>query len=234
MLLHFKKSNEILETWSPHCKNLAFKDPSSLNFHNRTDASVKALSQILYGQYHIWELCIWELYVLDLKTKVFVGTRTRYIFPQTRDSQCQKFLPNLSAQAQKFRIFEKKHSLGVRSLWYISKIKNVEYISRNCMRVQNDLGPIMPATSSQCYAVCSTSCGMYYNLCWELLAKWAINQLQLCLLVQCTFAIQYVLDVADKYLIFSFLFFIYPNSFMVDYIPRGMATIHNKAISQVL
>ena len=40
MLLHFKKSNEILETWSPHCKNLAFKDPSSLNFHNRTDAIV--------------------------------------------------------------------------------------------------------------------------------------------------------------------------------------------------
>ena len=24
MLLHFKKSNEILETWSPHCKNLVF------------------------------------------------------------------------------------------------------------------------------------------------------------------------------------------------------------------
>jgi hypothetical protein len=23
MLLHFKKSNEILETWSPLCKNLA-------------------------------------------------------------------------------------------------------------------------------------------------------------------------------------------------------------------
>ena len=39
MLLHFKKSNEILETWSPHCKNLAFKDPPSLNFHNRTDAN---------------------------------------------------------------------------------------------------------------------------------------------------------------------------------------------------
>ena len=39
MLLHFKKSNEILETWSPHCKNLAFKDPPSLNFHNRTDAT---------------------------------------------------------------------------------------------------------------------------------------------------------------------------------------------------
>ena len=41
MLLHFKKSNEILETWSPHCKNLAFKDPPSLNFHNRTDASAQ-------------------------------------------------------------------------------------------------------------------------------------------------------------------------------------------------
>ena len=40
MLLHFKKSNEILETWSPHCKNLAFQDPPSLNFHNRTDANV--------------------------------------------------------------------------------------------------------------------------------------------------------------------------------------------------
>ena len=41
MLLHFKKSNEILETWSPHCKNLAFQDPPSLNFHDRTDASVQ-------------------------------------------------------------------------------------------------------------------------------------------------------------------------------------------------
>ena len=39
MLLHFKKSNEILETWSPHCKNLACEDPPSLNFHNRTDAN---------------------------------------------------------------------------------------------------------------------------------------------------------------------------------------------------
>jgi hypothetical protein len=41
MLLHFKKSNEILETWSPLCKNLAFKDPPSLNFHNRTDAKLQ-------------------------------------------------------------------------------------------------------------------------------------------------------------------------------------------------
>ena len=40
MLLYFKKSNEILETWSPHCKNLAFKDPPSLNFHNGTDANM--------------------------------------------------------------------------------------------------------------------------------------------------------------------------------------------------
>ena len=87
----------------------------------------------------------------------------------------------------------------------IIKIKIVEYISRNCMRVQNDLSPIMPATSSQCYAVCSTSCGMYYNLCWELLAKWAINQLQLCLLVQCTFAIQYQMQQINiSYFLFSF------------------------------
>ena len=47
MLLHFKKSNELLETWSPHCKNLAFKDPPSLNFHNRTDASVGAIKIIV-------------------------------------------------------------------------------------------------------------------------------------------------------------------------------------------
>jgi hypothetical protein len=30
----------------------------------------------------------------------------------------QKFQPNLSAQAQKFQIFEKKLSLGVRSPWF--------------------------------------------------------------------------------------------------------------------
>ena len=116
-----------------------------------------------------------------------------------------------------------------------SKIKNVCRIPlEKFMRVQNNLDPIMPATSSQCYAVCSTSCGMYYNLCWELLAKWAINQLQLCLLVQCTFAIQYQMQQINiSYFLLSFSY-TYPNSFMVDYIPRGMATIHNKAISQVL
>ena len=52
MLLHFKKSNKILETWSPHRKNLAFQDPPSLNFHNRTDAnvySVKTCYQLNLG-----------------------------------------------------------------------------------------------------------------------------------------------------------------------------------------
>ena len=45
----------------------------------------------------------------------------------------------------------------------------------------------------------------YYNLCWELLAKWAINQLQLCLLVQCTFAIQYQMQQINiSYFLFSF------------------------------
>jgi hypothetical protein len=40
------------------------------------DGSVKALSQILYGQYHIW-----ELYVLDLKTKVFCRKKIQIHFP---------------------------------------------------------------------------------------------------------------------------------------------------------
>ena len=43
MLIHFKKSNEILETWSPHCKNLAFQGPPSLKFHNRTDINIQAI-----------------------------------------------------------------------------------------------------------------------------------------------------------------------------------------------
>ena len=36
----------------------------------------------------------------------------------------KKFQPNLSAQPQKFGIFEKKLSLGVRSPWYEAKVKD--------------------------------------------------------------------------------------------------------------
>ena len=73
---------------------------------------------------------IQELYVLDLKTKVYCrkkepntfsheqGThsakRVLIVWPKISKTP-QKFQSNLSAQAQKFWIFEKKLSLGVRS-----------------------------------------------------------------------------------------------------------------------
>ena len=82
---------------------------------------------------------IWELYVLDLKTNVFCRKKIQLHFPMNKGltvpKQCQqfgwkqpkcppKFQPNLSAQAQKFRIFEKKLSLGVHCPWsqfYVSQ-----------------------------------------------------------------------------------------------------------------
>ena len=78
--------------------------------------------QILHGQCHIW-----DLYVLGLKSNFFCKKpTTKYSKPWTRDSQCQdgccsfgsypkcpkKFRPNLSGQAQKFGIFEKKTLSG--------------------------------------------------------------------------------------------------------------------------
>ena len=71
---------------------------------------------------------IWELYVLDLRTKVFCRKDNQLHFPMDKEltvpKQCLqfgqkypkcliKFQPNLSAQAQKFLIFEKKNSLWV-------------------------------------------------------------------------------------------------------------------------
>ena len=79
---------------------------------------------------------IWELYVLDLKTNVFCRKKIQLHFPMNKGltvpKQCQqfgrkqpkcppKFQPNLSAQAQKFRIFEKKLSLDVRCPWSRAK-----------------------------------------------------------------------------------------------------------------
>ena len=76
------------------------------------DTRVMAISQIIYEQYHIW-----DIYVLGLKTKVFVGKTTKSLFPWTREPQWQNsadslaentlnalriYQPNLSAQAQKF------------------------------------------------------------------------------------------------------------------------------------
>ena len=67
MLLHFKKLNKILETWSPHSKNLAFKDPPSLNFQNRTDATIGKLKlkwhNLLSCHAHKWSwFLLWSFY----------------------------------------------------------------------------------------------------------------------------------------------------------------------------
>ena len=69
---------------------------------------------------------IWELYVLDIKTKVFCRKENQLLFPMDKGltvpkQQCfgqkypkclLKFQPNLSAQSQKFRIYEKKAVSG--------------------------------------------------------------------------------------------------------------------------
>ena len=77
------------------------------------------------------------------KPMFFVGKRSSYTFPWTRDSQSQnsanslagnsqnappKFQPNLSAQAQKFRIFEKKLSLDVRCPWIDQILLRAEFV----------------------------------------------------------------------------------------------------------
>ena len=62
-----------------------------------THVYIVVLSQILYRQYHTW-----ELYVLDLKTKFFfVGKQNRYIFPWTRDSQWQNSADSLAKKHPK-------------------------------------------------------------------------------------------------------------------------------------
>ena len=70
MLLHFKKSNEILETWWPHCKNIAFKDPPSLNFHNRTDATTHAFQVFAIWHWSIRNGC-YRLINLTILTQRF-------------------------------------------------------------------------------------------------------------------------------------------------------------------
>ena len=57
---------------------------------------VMAISQILYGQYHIW-----ELYVLGLKSKVFFcKTTTTYLKPWTSYSQGQDGYCSLAENAE--------------------------------------------------------------------------------------------------------------------------------------
>ena len=89
------------------------------------DRSVNAVPQILYGQSYFGS--IWELYVLDLKNKVFCRKENQLHFSMDKGltvpkwclyfgkkyHKCLlKFQPNLSAQAQKFLIFEKKALCG--------------------------------------------------------------------------------------------------------------------------
>ena len=63
----------------------------SRNFFVKTsnDECVMAISKIHYGQYHILDILM--CYGLGLKKK-FVGKTTKSIFPQKRDSKCQKVL----------------------------------------------------------------------------------------------------------------------------------------------
>ena len=53
------------------------------------DGRVMAISQIICRQYHKYLGYIWDIFVLGMKTKVFVGKTTKSIFLWTRDSQCQ-------------------------------------------------------------------------------------------------------------------------------------------------
>ena len=71
MLLHFKKSNEILETWSPHCKNLAFQDPPSFNFHNRTDINVDSQAKIFLILYSLLENSTTCIAIIPINKLVF-------------------------------------------------------------------------------------------------------------------------------------------------------------------
>jgi hypothetical protein len=89
------------------------------------DGLVKAIFQILYGHYHIWNL----FGILCIRPEKPVVKTTKYNFPWTRDSQCkvelivwpktpqmpQKIAAQNVCPSQKFGIFEKKFTLGVRS-----------------------------------------------------------------------------------------------------------------------
>ena len=55
------------------------------------DRSVKALSQMLYGQYHFWELFGSYIYVLDLKTKVLILGSGGHLISYYSNSALQMF-----------------------------------------------------------------------------------------------------------------------------------------------
>ena len=92
------------------------------------DGRVMATFQILYGQYHIW-----DIYVLGLKTKVFCRTTTNaqnhgqgthsammgaVVWPKISQMP-HNLLTQFVCPSPKVRdIIEKKASSGVRSPWF--------------------------------------------------------------------------------------------------------------------
>ena len=50
----------------------------------------------LFSKFFTANFLFWELYVLELKSKVFCWKRTSYIFPWKRDSQCQNSAKSLA------------------------------------------------------------------------------------------------------------------------------------------
>ena len=111
------------------CKR-CFKGLSMVSLLPSTDnRHVKAISQILYGQYHIWEL--FGSYVLGLKTKVFCRKNKQNTFSHGQGTHSAEimlivlaentpnasinFLPICLSKPKSFGILEKKRSLDVRS-----------------------------------------------------------------------------------------------------------------------
>ena len=103
MLFHFKKSNDFLETWSPHCKNLAFQDPPSLNFDNRPDAIIGVLefSQKTENEF-----------VVEVKTNQFV-----------------RFLGEFEDTKSPFEIICPLQE--IRKVWEVKKVKEVQRPERS-------------------------------------------------------------------------------------------------------
>ena len=105
---------------------------------------------------------IWGVYVLDLKTKVFCRKQNQLHFPMNKGltvtvpKQCLqfgqkypkwllKFQPNLSAQTQKFRFFE-KNSLWVSIVHdriYQPVHKSIIILKTNKMRLHKEISLIL-------------------------------------------------------------------------------------------
>ena len=66
-----------MKTWSPHCKNLAFKDPPSLNFHNRTDATTHPTPTLQRALHYLHRVpCVYKPHaILDYLTSFFYANR---------------------------------------------------------------------------------------------------------------------------------------------------------------